>query len=140
MNLVLERHWKSCLSNTYDLNILRTVYDSAVVKPSILQNRFYPESGHDVEIRAFCDTHDIAYQSFWTLTGNPKIVNSKLTSSLASKYSATNQQIVFAFVQAMGITPLSGTTSPTHMTEDLAVSTSIKLNEEEVGRLKGLLR
>ncbi len=62
------------LSNTYDIRVLRKVYEEAAVKPSILQNRFYRESGHDVEVRAFCAQHNITYQSFWTLTGNPDIL------------------------------------------------------------------
>jgi diketogulonate reductase-like aldo/keto reductase len=59
------------MSNTYDLRVLRAVYDAAEIKPSFLQNRFYSESGFDVEIREFCRNHDIKYQSFWTLTANP---------------------------------------------------------------------
>lgn len=62
------------LSNTYDLRTLQAVYEAATVKPSVLQNRFYRESGHDVALRAFCAAHDIAYQSFWTLTGNPDVL------------------------------------------------------------------
>lgn len=62
------------LSNTYDLRTLQRVYDEAVVKPSVLQNRFYSESGYDVEIRQFCAQRNITYQSFWTLTANPNIV------------------------------------------------------------------
>lgn len=62
------------LSNTYDLRVLQRVYDEAVVKPSVLQNRFYRESGYDVEIRQFCAHRNITYQSFWTLTANPDVV------------------------------------------------------------------
>lgn len=62
------------LSNTYDIDVLRRVYDSAEVKPTVLQNRFYRQSGYDVEVRAFCREHGITYQSFWTLTGNPDIL------------------------------------------------------------------
>ncbi|KAJ1432249.1 NADP-dependent oxidoreductase domain-containing protein [Ochromonadaceae sp. CCMP2298] len=62
------------LSNTYDLRTLTQLYEAAVVKPSVLQNRFYEDSGYDVEIRQFCKEHSIRYQSFWTLTGNPQII------------------------------------------------------------------
>lgn len=63
------------LSNTYNLRVLQAVYDAADVKPSFLQNRFYKESGYDVEIRRFCREKGIRYQSFWTLTANPHIMN-----------------------------------------------------------------
>jgi len=64
------------ISNTYDIRTLRKLYEEATVKPTILQNRFYADTGYDVEIREFCKEHDIAYQSFWTLTGNPHILKS----------------------------------------------------------------
>lgn len=64
------------LSNTYDIRTLRSVYDAAEIKPTILQNRFYAKSGHDLEIRKFCNEKGIHYESFWTLTGNPTILAS----------------------------------------------------------------
>ena len=63
------------LSNTYSLRVLQAVYDAADVKPTFLQNRFYAESGYDVDIRRYCREKGIHYQSFWTLTANPHIVN-----------------------------------------------------------------
>lgn len=62
------------LSNTYDLKVLKRIYDAATVKPSFLQNRFYRNSNYDNEIRRFCDEHSIVYQSFWTLTANPQVI------------------------------------------------------------------
>jgi len=63
------------LSNTYDLNTLRAVYEAAEIKPTVLQNRFYAQSGYDVPIREFCRNNGIQYQSFWTLTANPSIIS-----------------------------------------------------------------
>lgn len=48
------------------------VYAEASVKPSVLQNRFYEDSDYDKEIRKFCASKGIFYQSFWTLTANGK--------------------------------------------------------------------
>ena len=42
------------ISNCYDLDILIYIYNNAKIKPSIVQNRFYAQSGYDKEIRAFC--------------------------------------------------------------------------------------
>jgi diketogulonate reductase-like aldo/keto reductase len=64
------------ISNVYDLSTLRKLYDEARVKPTVLQNRFYKDSGYDVQIREFCALHGIVYQSFWTLTANPHILKS----------------------------------------------------------------
>jgi hypothetical protein len=32
------------------------------VKPAVLQNRFYADSGYDVELRAFCRANGVVYQ------------------------------------------------------------------------------
>lgn len=63
---------------------------------------------------------------------------SELVRNLARKYNKTNEQIFFRFVQHLGILPLSGTTNPHHMEEDLAVST-FSLEEEEVRSIETIL-
>ena len=62
------------ISNIYDVQLLKRIYDTVTIKPKCIQNRFYAESGYDVEIREFCKEHDMVYQSFWTLTANPHII------------------------------------------------------------------
>jgi diketogulonate reductase-like aldo/keto reductase len=60
------------ISNLYDLDVLKRLYESAVVKPSYIQNRFYAKTSYDVEIRKFCKQKGIEYQSFWSLTANKR--------------------------------------------------------------------
>lgn len=62
------------ISNTYDLDTLQKLYEEAEVKPTILQNRFYTKSHFDVAIRKFCKKVGIAYESFWSLTANRKVI------------------------------------------------------------------
>jgi diketogulonate reductase-like aldo/keto reductase len=127
------------MSNTYDLRILQRLYELATVKPSYLQNRFYAKSGYDTEIREFCKENGIKYESFWTLTANPHVIEGKLVRDIASKYGATPQQIFFKFVRSLGIIPLSGTTSERHMIEDVAVESMPSLSEDEVKSLERAL-
>lgn len=42
------------ISNVYQIEVLKALYDSARVKPSVVQNRFFANTGYDGEIRAFC--------------------------------------------------------------------------------------
>lgn len=126
------------LSNTYDIHTLRSVYEHAEVKPAVLQNRFYAESNFDVDIRQFCLSHGIQYQSFWTLTANPHALKSATVQALARKYEKTPQQIFFRFVQQLGILPLTGTKSETHMRQDLDTS-SFSLTEQEVKSVEHVL-
>jgi diketogulonate reductase-like aldo/keto reductase len=59
------------ISNCYDLPVLEALCGDARVKPAVVQNRFYIDSGYDQELREWCSTRGIGYQSFWTLTANP---------------------------------------------------------------------
>ncbi len=43
------------------------------------QNRFYADTGYDIDIRAFCRQHGITYQSFWTPTANPHVLEHEQT-------------------------------------------------------------
>lgn len=126
------------ISNIYDLPMLRALYEESTVKPKFVQNRFYRESDYDKELRAFCRSHDITYQSFWTLTANPNILKSQTVREMASKRGATPEQIFFAFIRSQGAIFLTGTTSPEHMKQDLAVA-GIELTAEEGASVAALL-
>jgi len=55
------------ISNCYDPHVLAQLMRAARVPPEVVQNRFYAETGYDVEVRAQCAAHGARYQSFWTL-------------------------------------------------------------------------
>ncbi len=67
------------ISNLYNLNGLKKLYEDARHKPSVIQNRFYADTNFDSEIRKFCREKNIFYQSFWTLTGR-KIISIQMNS------------------------------------------------------------
>lgn len=126
------------ISNCYDLSVLKRLYDEAEIKPSIVQNRFYRDSDYDTTLRQWCKTHEIMYQSFWSLTANPHILGSKDVITLARKYKKSEAQIFFAYLMSQGITPLSGTTSHAHMLEDLEAMT-FSLTYNEIQSISSLL-
>ena len=109
------------ISNCYRLGELEALFDSARYKPAVVQNRFYADTGYDREIRAFCRQHGILYQSFWTLSANPRVLAHRTVRELASKYGRTPAQILFRYLTQNDIVPLTGTRSETHMREDLAI-------------------
>ena len=39
------------ISNCYDVNMLKTLFTGSTVKPAVIQNRFYQDTGYDKEIR-----------------------------------------------------------------------------------------
>ncbi|KAI1727046.1 aldo/keto reductase family domain-containing protein [Ditylenchus destructor] len=127
------------ISNIYDPDGLRRLHKDAQVKPAVIQNRFYADTGYDREIRRFCQEHGMIYQSFWTLTANPHILRSELLREIASKRSATPEQIFFRYVLDIGIAPLTGTTSQQHMKQDLAVLDMPPLSKEEIAQIDQML-
>jgi len=56
------------ISNVYDFGLLKSLWEKANVKPAVVQNRFYKESGYDVEIRRYCREKGIEWVVF-CLTG-----------------------------------------------------------------------
>ncbi len=126
------------ISNCYDPKLLKTLFQNARVKPAVVQNRFYRATNFDRDLRAFCRENDIAYQSFWTLTANPDILNSPTLESLAAKYSKTPAQVFFRCLTQWQIVPLTGTTSPLHMKQDLEIST-FELSQEDCLAIDRLL-
>jgi len=105
--------------------------------PAFVQNRCYARFGWDRTIRAFCRRHRIVYQGFSLLTANVPALRTPLAGSIAQRHNATIPQIVFAFSRAIGILPLTGTSDPAHMREDLDCG-RIQLSAEEVDALESL--
>jgi diketogulonate reductase-like aldo/keto reductase len=126
------------ISNMYSATAFAQLYADARIPPSVIQNRFYHKFDFDKGIRQFCHDHDVVYESFWTLTGNPNLVQSSTVKVLAAQYQVSCEQLWFRFVMALGIVPLSGTTNLQHMKEDLRVP-DIPLSSSDVQKLTSLL-
>jgi len=126
------------ISNCYDIEVIRSLYADADVKPAVIQNRFYPETGYDADLRRWCSQHGVIYQSFWTLTANPHILASPTVRTAARKYNKTEAQIFFRYLSQSGIVPLTGTTSEQHMKEDLDIF-DFELSSEELKNVSLLL-
>jgi diketogulonate reductase-like aldo/keto reductase len=109
------------ISNCYDTEVIRVLYADANVKPAVVQNRFYQETGYDADLRHWCSNHGIIYQSFWTLTANPHVLSSNTVRTIAQKFNKTEAQIFFRYLSQSGIVPLTGTCSEQHMREDLSI-------------------
>jgi len=123
------------ISNCYSSKVLAQLYADATVKPAVVQNRFYQQTGYDRKLRNWCAKHGLIYQSFWTLTANPHIVNSNIIRNIAQKYGKTAVQTFFRYLNQFGIVPLTGTSSEQHMQEDLTVF-DFELSADELKKIK----
>jgi len=88
--------------------------------PAFVQNRSFARLGWDREVRSFCQQRKIVYQGFSLLTANREVLQHPPLIALAAQMNATASQLVFSFARAVGMLPLTGTSSADHMQEDLA--------------------
>jgi diketogulonate reductase-like aldo/keto reductase len=105
-------------------------------RPSFVQNRCYARLGWDREVRRLCAEHDIIYQGFSMLTANLEVLRHPFIAQLA-RAQATPAQIIFSFARAVGMLPLTGTSDPGHMKQDLA-AVSLPLSAEQIKAIEQL--
>jgi diketogulonate reductase-like aldo/keto reductase len=117
------------------LEQLKGLCEVARRQPHFVQNRCYARDGWDREVRAFCRARGIVYQGFSLLTANQRELCSLAVESLALRRGITPAQVVFAFALAVGMQPLTGTSSPAHLREDLAAE-RILLTGAEVAAIE----
>jgi diketogulonate reductase-like aldo/keto reductase len=104
-------------------------------KPMMVQNRCYAVLAWDKEVREICQTHGIIYQGFSLLTANRQVLVAPQVQQIAKRLGATPAQIIFRFAIQIGMLPLTGTTSPEHMIEDLHAE-QLTLSSEEVEQIE----
>ncbi|MCZ6872838.1 MAG: aldo/keto reductase, partial [bacterium] len=126
------------ISNCYNIEVLSQLYADANVKPAVVQNRFYRETGYDADLRNWCSDHRVIYQSFWTLSANPHILGSNVVQAMARNYDKTEAQIFFRYLIHSGIVPLTGTRSEQHMREALGIF-DFELSSDDLKNVSRLL-
>ncbi|KAI0453194.1 NADP-dependent oxidoreductase domain-containing protein [Xylaria acuta] len=112
------------ISNT-DLHVVSRLCASpdVSVRPAVVQNRFYPATRWEVDLREYCRIQRIAFQAFWTLSGNPELLRSAPVQKLAEAAAISAPVALYALVLGLeGTTILDGTKSEEHMAEDLKVT------------------
>jgi diketogulonate reductase-like aldo/keto reductase len=103
------------------LQQLTELLDEVKVKPSFVQNRCYATRCWDKDIRELCHRHGIVYQGFSLLTANRHLNNNRDFLGIAQGMSRSKAQLIFRFARQLGMLPLTGTTDPEHMSEDLDI-------------------
>jgi diketogulonate reductase-like aldo/keto reductase len=126
------------ISNCYEPRLFEQLCRYARVQPSVLQNRFYDKTNYDRELRAICRARQIVYQSFWTLTANPRVLAHNVLTQLSAQHQKTPAQVFFRYLTQAGIVPLTGTQSRQHMREDLTIF-DFTLDDTEQAAIDALL-
>ena len=102
-----------------ELHHIAALHRHAEIKPTFVQNRCYARTGWDRRVRSFCVERGIVYQGFSLLTANADALRSARFIAICTRFARTPAQVVFRFAQQLGMLPLTGTTDPSHMREDL---------------------
>jgi len=114
---------------------LTQLCEQANVKPMVVQNRCYAALGWDKEVREICRAHGIIYQGFSLLTANGDVLADPEVRTIATRLGTGVAQVIFRFAMHIGMLPLTGTTSPQHMKEDLQAE-QFALFTEEIHRIE----
>lgn len=113
---------------------LEELCDLAHVPPAFVQNRCFARLGWDAPVREVCRRQGVVYQAFSLLTANRHLLADPAVVAIAERQGRTVPQVVFRFALSAGMIPLTGTTNPRHMRQDLEVY-DFGLSEEEFGTL-----
>jgi diketogulonate reductase-like aldo/keto reductase len=119
------------------LRHLHQMATMGVAAPAFVQNRCFARTGWDRDVRAFCRERNIVYQGFSLLTANVDVLRHPVISGIARREGAAPTQVIFRFAQSVGMLPLTGTSDPEHMRQDL-VCRSLTLTPEEVQAIETL--
>jgi diketogulonate reductase-like aldo/keto reductase len=114
---------------------LTQLCERATIKPMVVQNRCYAALGWDKEVREICRTHGIVYQGFSLLTANRDVWADPEIRAIAYRLGMGVAQVIFRFAMQIGMLPLTGTTNPQHMKDDLQAE-HLSLSAEEVRRIE----
>jgi diketogulonate reductase-like aldo/keto reductase len=114
---------------------LMQLCDRATVKPMVVQNRCYAAFGWDKEVREICKAHGIIYQGFSLLTANREVVADPEIRRIAQRLGTGIAQVIFRFAMQIGMLPLTGTTNPQHIKDDLQAE-QLTLTTEEIQRIE----
>lgn len=122
------------ISNT-DLFTLMELYERASIKPAVVQNRFHGDTKYDIALRKFCAEKGIVYQSFWTLTANPRLMKSHAVQQTAQTVGVGPANALYVLVMGLDNTVvLNGTTNQKHMKGDWDAVRKVRQFAKDNGR------
>jgi diketogulonate reductase-like aldo/keto reductase len=110
---------------------LAAILNGARIRPTFVQNRCFAAARWDEGVRTLCHAENVVYQGFSLISGNRDLLQTPYVRNIAKRHGKTAEQIIYRLAVQLGIVPLTGTTSGTHMREALDVLAFV-LTEEDM--------
>ena len=105
---------------------------------AFVQNRCHARTGWDRAVREACRANGIVYQGFSLLTANQRELARPELLAIAKRLGLGPSQVVFRFALQVGMLPLTGTSDPAHMREDLAVLDGPALGDDDLRAIESI--
>lgn len=114
---------------------LAELVSQSKTKPMVVQNRCYAVMGWDEDVREICREHNIIYQGFSLLTANQRVLSAPSVGAIAERLNTGVAQVIFRFAMQIGMLPLTGTTSPQRMKDDLKAE-QLELTQQDMNEIE----
>jgi len=125
------------LSNT-KLDQLQTLGQNVRIQPHFVQNRCFASTYWDRSVRMFCNENAIRYQGFSLLTANLNCFGAAEFEAVCTKHQKTFAQVIYRFADQVGMMPLCGSKTRTHLDEALNLE-SFTLAPTDVSLIEKLI-
>ncbi len=113
------------------LQFLQGLYQRVLIKPEIVQNRFWAAAGFDVDLREFAAGKGIVYQGYGMLRFCDQLLKSRVVLDLTAKLGVKVELALYVLVVRLGnFSILNGTSNETHMEEDLSIMERVWVDVE----------
>lgn len=122
------------LSN-FSVGMLKPLLASARIPPRLNQLEFHPYH-YDPGLLQFCSEHEILVEA-WSPLIQGSAFSDEVLQRIASAHSRTAAQIALRWSVQMGAVPLPKTSSPSRMTENIAIF-DFELSKDEMDAISGL--
>ena len=110
---------------------LAAILNGARIRPTFVQNRCFAAARWDEGVRTLCHAENVIYQGFSLISGNRNLLQTPYVQNIAKRHGKTAEQIIYRLAVQLGIVPLTGATSGTHMREARDVLAFV-LTEEDM--------
>jgi diketogulonate reductase-like aldo/keto reductase len=123
-SLVDEGRCKAIGLSNVNLGQLKEVFDSARVKPAVVQVESHPYLP-EWDLLAYCKNNGIVIQAFAALGHGiePRLIDDPVIAVIAHRVNKTPAQVLLAWAVQRGTAPLTTATSIRHIEENFNVST-----------------